>query len=595
MKISMNFSNVGKNSPISATLSLINNAKNLSKNLAQLSLATALLLTSLTSLAKDRYLVVYKSQQGFNSMSRYFTTNEFAPQFLVQKELAGIHGMVIKTSNKKAIESLRSHPEVAGVEAETYTAVPRPVNGFKISKTQGFQPTWSLNNSLNNVDQSSQDFANDQTPTSSSLNLVEGPSTPWGIMAVNTGAAWALSDAGAKATVLVLDTGIDPQHPALKGAFVKGRNFYESDNGLDVNDFIDKEGHGTHCSGTIAGTYNPETGFTGVAPLAKILMSRVCGELGCSNIAVAEGINWGIKEKVDVISMSLGGPMSSSAERTAVSNAEKAGVTVVAASGNDGTGKVSFPAALPTPIAVGAVDVTITKTSFSQWGPELDIVAPGAAVVSTVPRGTGRDSVVDIIIDGQKTRVRSAAFSGTKLTSQARVGDLVPAGLGKPEDFQNIDVAGKIALIRRGEITFADKVKNAIAAKAVGVVVYNNTVGLMQGAVTEDGSELDVAVVMVEKSLGLSLLEAINKGGKTSAEISLAASDYAMYDGTSMATPHVAGVVALIKSANKKLTPAQIRTIVAKTAKPLSPNTKNEYGAGLIQADKAVQAAKEML
>ena len=525
--------------------------------------------------AKDRYLVIYKSKQGFTAMNQYMLT-EGVSSVKVEDSLVHVNGQVLQTSNVNAINALRNHPEVDVIEMETFRASPKPINGFKISKAA---QTWN----------ESEDVVSDDTQSTPHLN--EGVSTPWGIMAVNAGAAWETSRAGAKARVLVLDTGIDPKHPALKGNFEKGRNFFQSFDGPNPEDFLDKEGHGTHCAGTIAGAYNEQTGFTGVAPLAKILMGRVCGDLGCSNIAVAQGINWGVEQKVDVISMSLGGPSTSSAERKAVQNAEAAGVTVVAASGNGGNAAVSYPAALPTVVAVGAVDSSIKKTSFSQWGPELDIVAPGAAVVSTVPQGTGRDSVTEINVDGVKTLVKSAAFSGTKLFPTAKIGALVPAGLGKPEDFAKVNVAGKFALISRGEIAFADKVKNALAAKAIGVVVYNNTTGLMQGALSEDGTELDVAVVMIEQAVGLKLVEQITAGAAAAAAISTSASDYAMFDGTSMATPHVAGVVALIKSANKNLTPAQVRTILATTAQALGPNDANQYGKGLVQADKAVKMA----
>ena len=524
--------------------------------------------------AKDRYLVIYKSKQGFTAMNQYMLT-EGVSSVKVEDSLVHINGQVLNSSNPLAIQALRNHPEVDVVEMETFRASPKPVNGFKISKAV---KSWSQD-----------DVASDDTQSVPHLN--EGVSTPWGIMTVKAGDAWETAKAGKNARILVLDTGIDPKHPALKSNFEKGRNFFQSFNGPNPEDFIDQEGHGTHCAGTIAGAYNEATGFTGVAPLAKILMGRVCGELGCSNIAVAQGINWGVEQKVDAISMSLGGPSTSSAERKAVENAEKAGVVVIAASGNGGTAVVSFPAALPNVIAVGATDISNTKTSFSQWGPELDIVAPGAAVVSSVPQGTGRDSQTEITVDGTKTLVKSAAFSGTKLFATPKVGDLVPAGLGKPEDFAKANFKGKFALISRGEITFADKIKNAIAAGATGAVIYNNTTGLMQGSLTEDGSELDVAVVMVEKTVGLKLVEQIAAGAKASGAISTQASDYAMFDGTSMATPHVAGVVALIKSANKNLTPAQVRTILAATAMPLAPNDANQYGKGLVQADKAVKMA----
>lgn len=526
--------------------------------------------------AKDRYLVMYKSKQGFAAMNQYMLA-EGVSSIKLEESLAHINGQILDSANPKAIEALRTHPEVALIEVETFRPSPKPVNGFKLTRVQKVVRTW-----------------NDDVPAGDSQvvpTLNEGVATPWGILAINAGQAWSMAEAGKNARVLVLDTGIDPNHPALKSNFEKGKNFVQSFDESKPEDFFDKEGHGTHCAGTVAGAYNEKTGFTGVAPLAKILMGRVCGDFGCSNIAIAQGINWGIQEAVDVISMSLGGGASSPAEKLAVINAEKAGVSVVAASGNDGTAKVSFPAALPTIIAVGAVDSTIKKTNFSQWGPELDIVAPGAAVLSSVPQGSGRDSSTEITVDGVVSLVKSAAFSGTKLFTTARAGELVPAGLGKPEDFAKINVVGKLALISRGEIAFAEKVKNALAAQAVGVVIYNNTAGLMQGSLSEDGTELDAAVVMIEQTVGQKLVEQITAGQKVSAAISTSASDYAMFDGTSMATPHVAGVVALLKSANKKLTPLQIRTILGTTALELGPNEANQYGKGLVQADKAVQMA----
>lgn len=538
-----------------------------------LGLATGLATSAKASVAaKNRYLVIYKSQQGHMAMES-FMQNEAGRAYGLKSSLKNINGMVIQTPNQKVIDQLKNHPEVAVVEAEFFTPSPKPTNGYKISTVSEDAPVEA------------------PVVTPASPVFQTGEKTPWGILTVKAPEAWALSDAGANARILVLDTGIDKDHPALKDNFEMGRNFFESDTGPNPEDYLDQEGHGTHCAGTIAGAYNTATGFTGVAPKAKLLMGRVCGDLGCSNIAVAQGINWGIQQKVDVISMSLGGPMTSSAERMAVQNAEKAGVVVVAASGNDGTPKVSYPAALPTAVAVGAIGSDLKKTSFSQWGPELDVVAPGASVLSSIPRGSGRDSVVDIVTAAGKIRVNSSAFGGTKEISVPRLGLLVPAGLGKPEDFAKVDVKGKFALIGRGEIRFSEKVANAIAAQASGVVIYNNAAGLMQGSLTEDGSELDIAVAMIEQTEGLKLMDLFAKGETASAELSTVRSDYAQFDGTSMATPHVAGVVALIKSANKKLTPAQVRTILATTAMPLGPNTANEYGKGLVQADKAVQAA----
>ena len=566
------------------------------------SIMTVVVLIASFAQAKDRYLVQFKSEQGFKAMESYFANTEaLTPN--VQKALEHVHALVLKTKNVALLNSLKNHPEVLSVEAETFFPSPKPINGFKMQKVVYTESSFRRNPVAPDAGSGVPDFK-------------QGPATPWGIVAINAGGAWALSGAGQNARVMVLDTGVDSGHPAIAPNFEKGKNFTEDSSGQVVDsDYQDGEGHGTHTSGTVLGAYNPDTGFTGVAPKAKLLMGRVCGTGGCSSVAIVEGINWGIQEKVDVISMSLGGPTGASAERTAVQNAEAAGVVVVAASGNGaedpnyspnkndpkcgGGGSflgnscgVSFPAAFPTVVAVGAVTNKLAKTTFSQWGPELDVVAPGAAVVSSVPRGTGRESKVSVTLNGTTTALNSSAFGGTELIPTAVVNALVAVpGTGKPEDFAKVNVVGKFALVQRGEIKFADKVKNAMDAKAAGILIYNNAPGLLQGTLTQDGSTINYPVAMIEQVPGSNLAAELAKGTAVTASVALTPADYAAFDGTSMATPHVAGVVALIRSANKKLTPAQVRTILSATAHSLAPNDTNQMGAGIVQADAAVRKA----
>ncbi len=538
-----------------------------------------------TAVAKNRYAVIFKSSAGFEAMQDHLRRSKDSVDFKITNSLSHVNTIIVQSRSESFLETLRNHPEIVKVEAEYFTARPKPILGFK----KGQQLPSSTVQKMNAVKWSQQFLAGDDRIP----DYKAGASTPWGIEAVHAGAAWPASNAGLKARVLVLDTGIDAAHPELIINFEKGKNFFENDEGIiDPSDFKDIEGHGTHVSGTIAGAFNSDTGFTGVAPKAKLLMGRVCGTSGCSSIAVIEGINWGIEEKVDVISMSLGGPFGNPAEESAVTSADRAGIVVVAVSGNDGGPSVSFPAAFTTVIAVGAVDSTFKKTNFSQWGPELDVVAPGYAIISSVPQGSGRSSHVQISYGATSLRaVNSAAFSGAKMFANPIRNSLVYAGLGKSEDFAAMEVKDKFALIKRGDISFAEKIKNAKDHQAAGVIIFNNVAGLMQGVATADGSEIDIPVVMIEQSVGEEILQQLAQGAIVSGVVRTSSSDYAMFDGTSMAAPHVAGVVALIKSANKKLTPAEVRHILTSTSLPLGPNTDNEYGAGLIQADKAVAAA----
>ncbi|WP_413291152.1 S8 family serine peptidase [Bdellovibrio sp. HCB337] len=532
----------------------------------------SLVLTS-GAFAGERYLVVLKSTQSFKTASTtlsnkdkgFFNSFGFGNTFSkvnanVVDKLENLNTLVV-SADAAEIAKLQNNSEVALIEKEIFHPAPKPMKGFVVN---------SKNKSV-------------------MASATAAPGKPWGIDAVKAPEAWKASgNKGSGTRVLVLDTGIDAEHPSLKANFEKGQDFTGASNG---SDFSDNMGHGTHVSGTIAGIEDA-AGFTGVAPEAKVLMGRVCSSAGCSNIAIAQGINWGVTENVDVISMSLGGMWSTPAERAAIDAADQAGITVVAASGNNGSGVVSYPAALPTVIAVGAINNKLEKADFSQFGPELAIVAPGVAVVSTVPMGSGRESEVYVTTKNVAKKVESKSFQGAKESSMAVDTELVYAGLGKPEDFVGRDFTGKYALISRGEITFGDKVKNALAAKAAGVIIYNNAPGLISGAITQDGTTLEIFAAMVEQTVGEELKAELDAGMPATASIMTLKTDYAAFDGTSMATPHVAGVVALVKGANKALKPTEVKAILQKTAQSLlGSNANNELGAGLVNAEAAVNAA----
>ncbi|MCC6137874.1 MAG: S8 family serine peptidase [Bdellovibrionaceae bacterium] len=399
----------------------------------------------------------------------------------------------------------------------------------------------------------------------------------WGLTAISADKAWPVTK-GLGARVLVLDTGIDNQHPDITGRFEKAKSFM----GVSTADDV---GHGTHVSGTILAD-GSGSGLFGVAPEAKLLMAKVCGASGCSTAGIVQGVEWGIQEKVDVMNLSLGGPFISASATAAYQKAEQAGVVVVAASGNDGTATVSYPAAVSTVIAVGAINPDLTKASFSQWGPELDVVAPGADVLSTIPQGTGREGFAAIATTTGKLELKNTVFQNSDSGLKTISGEIVFVGLGKTTDFENKDLTGKIALIQRGEITFAEKVTNALAAKANGVLVYNNEPGLILGGLQ---NPVKIPVLMIEQNAGADLAAATDS---TVVEMGIVTSDYASFQGTSMASPHVAGLAALVKGANKNLKPSQVRTIISSTATPLSPNGNNELGAGVVNAEKAVAAAK---
>ena len=218
--------------------------------------------------------------------------------------------------------------------------------------------------------------------------------------------AWAMFPpiTGEGVTVAVLDSGIDTDHPELVGSIAGGRNFID---GYAAENYEDDYGHGTHVSGIITADGTGSSYARGVAPDAKIWTGKVLDYSGSgwgSDIAVA--IEYVVKGPdmilgteddhiADIISMSLGGynyngencDDISSVLVNAVNWANEQGVTVVVASGNDKY-FVSMPACASGAIAVGAVDKYDKMAYFSNFGPSLDIVAPGVSIYSTL-RGGG--------------------------------------------------------------------------------------------------------------------------------------------------------------------------------------------------------------
>ncbi len=217
---------------------------------------------------------------------------------------------------------------------------------------------------------------------------------------IHLGYAHALTKGNPEIKIAVLDTGVNLGHPELKGKFRKGMDFVDL-NGLDTTGFIgdfigydevpeDEVGHGTHVSGILSarGLEMDE----GVAPGCTIIPVRVLAAMKSGPRVVGAGIidninvgiKWAVDNGADVINMSLGirhqggGLPHEDVIRYALSK----NVTVVAASGNDGTSERYYPGALPGVIAVGAVDASGDVTPFTSYGANIHVVAPGLNIYS---------------------------------------------------------------------------------------------------------------------------------------------------------------------------------------------------------------------
>jgi subtilisin family serine protease len=201
--------------------------------------------------------------------------------------------------------------------------------------------------------------------------------------------AWDITEGDEGTVIAIVDTGVDLNHPDLKDKLLPGFSaLKEKDDSHGQTKGGDDNGHGTHCSGIAAGIGNNGLGISGMAIKNKILPVRVLGGAGSGSLfSIAKGIEWAGDHGARVISMSLGGPSSAMdmvVDRS-VQKALKQDVTIVAAMGNSGKDEKSVPACLKGVIAVGATDSADKKASFSTWGDNISVSAPGVQILSTMP------------------------------------------------------------------------------------------------------------------------------------------------------------------------------------------------------------------
>jgi serine protease len=188
---------------------------------------------------------------------------------------------------------------------------------------------------------------------------------------------------GADVVVGSIDTGVDLTHPEFTGRLILGRDWYSNDNSP-----ADEDGHGTHTTGTMAGSMVGVAGVSGAASHVKVYVQRVCGRRGCPTAAIVSAIRAAADFGVVAMNLSLGGGSESQAEKDAIAYATGKNALVIASAGNDGTGAVSFPAGDPNAISVAATMWQDVLASYSNYGPGLDISAPGGQCYSnTTPEG----------------------------------------------------------------------------------------------------------------------------------------------------------------------------------------------------------------
>ena len=413
--------------------------------------------------------------------------------------------------------------------------------------------------------------------------VYESEVVPWGIDAVQARNIWDVDgngvvDSGATdgsgIKVCIIDTGYYGAHVDLPDN-VTGMSQVD-------NDWtVDGVGHGSHVAGTI-NAINNGLGVVGVNPgavefhIVKIFAND--GAWTASSDLTAAIYNCR-DNGANVISMSLGGSRSNRLEQRAFDTLYSAGILHIAAAGNEQEetpGLISYPASYSSVISVAAVDSELAIASFSNQNAYVELAAPGVDVLSTIPY----IETNTLVVDGQSFSAYHIEFSGYGSASGALVDGGRCTSTGS--------WGGKVVLCERGDVDFAVKVLNVQNSGGVAAIIYNNVPGPFLGTMGESTSS----------TIGLSISQedgqylVANKLGAT-ADVSSAyqapASGYEAWNGTSMATPHVSGVAALIWSANPTWTNVQIREAMNATAFDLGSAGKDVvFGNGLVQAAAAL-------
>jgi serine protease len=380
--------------------------------------------------------------------------------------------------------------------------------------------------------------------------------------------------------VCVIDSGLDASNNDFNWGAITG------DNDPGTGNWYDHGGpHGTHVAGTVGAADN-NVGVVGMAPGVPMHIIKVFNESGWGYSSdLAHAAQKCTDAGANIITMSLGGGGANSTEENAFDTFIANGGLVLAAAGNDGNSARSYPAGYSSVMMIGANDADNNIADFSQF-PScevgkgrnrredeticVEVTAGGVDTLSTYPAGLA--TLSSATADG--AGVASSAMENLGSASGATY------FMGTAEATDG-GANGKICVIDRGNISFHDKVANCENSGGVGAIIINNEPGMLYGTL---GSPNNTSIPAV----GAAQEDRTYLVGSSSATVSVGASDYGYMSGTSMATPAVAGVAALVWSNHPDCSGQEIRDALKQSAADSGANGKDVYfGYGIVKAKDA--------
>ncbi|NQX71732.1 alpha/beta fold hydrolase, partial [Paenibacillus alba] len=198
--------------------------------------------------------------------------------------------------------------------------------------------------------------------------------TTWGYDTLNGDALYNRNILGNGINIAIIDTGIDLNNQDLQ--IIGGASFIG-------DSYQDDNGHGTKIAGIIGAKVNG-VGIKGLAPAARIFALKASDSQGQGSYSqVISAIDWAIANKMNIINISLVGSENSQALQEAINKAWDAGILITASVGNSGDSNIRYPAKYPQSIAVGAINFDLTRSTFSNFGEKIELVAPGSNIYTT--------------------------------------------------------------------------------------------------------------------------------------------------------------------------------------------------------------------